>query len=153
MAANRVFRSAKEDPRVISDRTVSGALLPCTAVFIGATQLTQATAPSGGRLALLGPRDFYGTTANAMSATEPLLTAYTSGETGLAYLVEPQDEVVWAMAAGAYTNGQELTVAASGRLAAAASGNVVVAHFDQAGATLSAGDLSDVCIANSYTKA
>ena len=69
------------------------------------------------------------------------------------YLVEPQDEVVWAMAAGAYTNGQELTVAASGRLAAAASGNVVVAHFDQAGATLSAGDLADVCIANSYTKA
>ena len=153
MAANRVFRSAKEDPRVISDRTVSGALLPCTAVFIGASQLTQATAVSGGRLALLGNRDFFGSTASGFTATDPMLTAYTSGETGLAYLIEPQDEVVWAMAAGTYTNGQELTVAASGRLAAAATGNVVVAHFDQAGATLATGDLADVCVTNFYTKA
>lgn len=153
MAANRVFRSAQKDPRVISDRTVSGALLPCTAVFVGASQLAQATAVSGGRLALLGNRDFYGTTAAGFTATDPMLTAYTSGETGLAYMVEPGDEVVWAMAAGTYTNGQELTVAASGRLAAATSGTIVFAHFDQAGGTLAAGDLADVCIANSYTKA
>lgn len=153
MAANRVFRSVKEDPRVISDRTVSGALLPCTAVFIGATQLTQATSASGGRLALLGNRDFYGTTASGFTATDPMLTAYTSGETGLAYLLEPTDEVVWAVAAGTYTNGQELTVAASGRLAAASTGNIVVAYFDQAGGTLAAGDLADVCIANFYAKA
>ena len=54
--ANRVFRSAREDARTISDRAVTGALLPCTAVFVGTT-LTQATAVSGGRLALLGDRD------------------------------------------------------------------------------------------------
>jgi hypothetical protein len=153
MAANRVFRSANENPRVISDRIVSGALLPCTAVFVGATSLTQATAVSGGRLALLGNRDFYGTSASGFTATDPMMTAYTSGETGLAYLLEPQNEVVWAMAAGTYTNGQELTVAASGRLAAAATGNIVVAHFDQAGGTLAAGDLADVCITNFYSKA
>lgn len=151
MAGNRIFRSARGNPRTISDRTVSGALLPATAVFVGATQFTQATAPTGGRLALLGDREFYA--LGIATATDPLLTPYASGETGIAYLVEPQDEVQWAMAAGTYTNGQELTVGASGRLTAAASGNVVVAHFDQAGATLAAGALADVCISNFYTKA
>jgi hypothetical protein len=151
--ANRVFRSACEDVRTVSDRTVSGALLPATAVFIGATQLTQATSASGGRLALLAERDFYGASASFNTSTDPLLTAYTSGETGVALLVEPQDEVQWAMAAGTYTNGQELTIAAAGRLAAAATGNIVVAHFDQAGATLAAGALADVTISNFYAKA
>lgn len=150
MAGNRILRSACEEARTISDRTVSGALLPGTAVFVGATTLTQATAVSGGRLALLGDRDYYGLSA---ATTEPLLTPYVSGETGIAYLLEPDMEVQWAMAAGTYTNGQELTVSASGRLAAAASTNIVVAHFDQAGATLAAGALADVCIANFYTKA
>lgn len=153
MAANRAFRSANRDPRILSDRTVSGALLPCTAVAIGASQLTQATAVSGVRLGLLMPRDFYGSTASAFTATDPMQTAYVSGETGLALTLEPDHEVVWAMAAGTYTNGQELTVGAAGRLTAASAGNIVVAHFDQAGGTLLAGDLADVCIANSYTKA
>lgn len=151
MAGNRIFRSYRSEPRTISDRTVSGALLPATAVFVGATQLTQATSASGGRLALLGDREFYALAIN--SVPDPLMTPYASGETGIAYLLTPQDEVNWAMAAGTYTNGQELTVAAGGRLAAAASGNIVVAHFDQAGATLAAGALADVCIANHYTKA
>lgn len=149
--ANRIFRSARRDPRTISDRTVSGALLPATAVFVGATQLTQATAASGGRLALLGDREFYG--LGITTATDPLLTPYASGETGIAYLLEPQDEVQWAMAAGTYTNGQELTVGAAGRLTAATTGTVVVAHFDQAGGTFAAGALADVCVANHYTKA
>lgn len=151
MAGNRIYRSGRDNARTISDRTVSGALLPATAVFVGATQFTQATAVSGGRLALLGDREFYA--LGISTATDPLLTPYASGETGIAYLLEPQDEVQWAMAAGTYTNGQELTVGAAGRLTAAASGNVVVAHFDQAGATLAAGALADVCVANHYTKA
>lgn len=153
MAGNRIVRSAYEDPRIISDRTVSGALLPCTGVFVGATTLTQATSPSGGRLALLAPRDFYTASSQFNNATPSLLQAYTSGETGLALMLEPDLEVVWAMAAGTYTNGQELTLAASGRLAAAAAGNIVVAYYDEAGATLLAGALADVCIANFYTKA
>jgi hypothetical protein len=151
--ANRILRSAREHARYVTDRTVSGALLPATAVFVGATQLTQATAVSGGRLALLADRDYYGATAAGFTSTDPLLTPYTSGETGAAVLIEPQMEVSWAMAAGTYTNGQELTVAASGRLAAAASGNIVVAHFDQTGATLAAGTVADVCVTNFYTKA
>ncbi len=147
---NAIFRSTNVEPRTISDRTVSGALLPCTAVSIGATQLTQATAVSATNLALLGPRDFYGLST---ASTEVLKTPYVSGETGVAYKLRPDDQVVWAMAAGTYTYGQELTVAASGRLAAAAATNIVVAFYDQAGATLSAGDLADVCVANFYTKA
>jgi len=153
MSGNRIYRSASKKPRAISDRTVSGALLPGTAVFVGASTLTQATAASGGRLALLADRDFYGSPAAAFTSTEPILAPYVSGETGTAYLLEPQAEVQWAMAAATYTNGQELTVAASGRLAAAASGNIVVAHFDQAGGALAAGALADVCITSFYTKA
>lgn len=150
---SRIIRSARENIRVISDRTVSGALLPATAVFIGATQLTQATAASGGRLALLLDRDFYGATAGFTTSTDPLLTAYASGETGHAAILRSGDEMTWAMAAGTYTNGQELTVGAAGRLTAAAAGNVVVAYFDQAGATLAAGAVADVTVANFYTKA
>lgn len=151
--ANRIFRSARETPRTISDKTVSGALLPGTAVFVGATQLTQATTASGGRLALLGDRDYYGMSTGAFNTTDPLMTPYVSGETGIAYLLEPDHEVQWAMAAGTYTTGQELTVSAAGRLTAAVATNIVVAHFDQAGATLAAGALADVCVANFYTKA
>lgn len=150
MAGNRIVRSARECIRTISDKTVSGALLPATAVFIGATQLTQATAPTGGRLALLANRDYYGLLSDASAG---LLNAYASGDTGIAICLEPDLEVSWAMAAGTYTYGQELTVAASGRLAAAATGNVVVAYYDQAGATLTAGQIADVVMANYYTKA
>lgn len=142
--ANTIYRGpANRSPRTISDKTVAAALLPGTAVFVGTT-LTQATAVSGGRLALLSNREFF---------DQSDTTAYASGDTGVAYRLEPEMEVQWAMAAGTYTLGQELTVAASGRLAAAASTNVVVAYYDQAGATLAAGALADVVIANRYTKA
>lgn len=148
---NRIFRSGRGTPRTISDRTVSGALLPCTAVFVGATQFIQATTASGGRLALLADRDFYG--AAPYDASEPLKSAYASGETGVAIVLQPTDEVAWAMAAGTYTASQELTVGAGGRLTAAATGDVVVAHLDQAGMTFAAGELADVVVANFYRKA
>lgn len=149
---NRIHRSGRDTCRTISDKTVSGALLPGTFVFIGATALTQATAPTGGRLALLGDRDYYSPGGIGLS-TDPLMTPYTSGETGIAYLPKPDDEFACAMAAATYNPGQELTVAASGRLAAAASGNVVVAYYDQATKAVAAGELADVTIANFYTKA
>lgn len=151
---NRIFRSGSgvPRPRTISDKTVSGALLPGTFVLIGATQLTQATSASGGRLAILGDRDFY-TPQGITTNLDPLLTPYASGETGIAYLPKPDDEFAVALAAGTYTYGQELTVGAAGRLTAAASGGIVVAHYDQAGKAVAAGELADVVIANSYTKA
>lgn len=149
---NRIYRSGRGTPRTLSDRTVSGALLPCTAVLVGATQFTQATSASGGRLALLADRDFYSPGGISL-ATDPLMTPYASGETGVAIAIKPDEEVAWAMAAGTYTNGQELTVSAAGRLAAAAAGSIVVAYFDQPGKTVVAGELADVVVANFYTKA
>ncbi|UST52950.1 hypothetical protein NF681_11405 [Comamonadaceae bacterium OTU4NAUVB1] len=151
---NRIFRSGSgvPRPRTITDKTVAGAYLPGTAVFIGAAQLTQATSASGGRLAILGDRDYY-SAGGINLATDPLMTPYQVGESGVAYLPKPDDEFAMAMAAGTYVTGQELTVGAAGRLTAAAQGGIVVAHFDQAGKTVAAGELADVVIANAYTKA
>lgn len=151
---NRIFRSGSgvPRPRTITDKTVAGAYLPGTAVFIGATQLTQATAASGGRLAILGDRDYY-SSGGINLATDPLMTPYAAGESGVAYLPKPDDEFAMAMAAGTYVPGQELTVAAAGRLAAAVAGNIVVAHYDQAGKTVAAGELADIVVSNFYTKA
>lgn len=151
--ANRIFRtgSTTPRPRTISDRAVAGAYLPGTIVLVGATQLTQATAVGGGRLAVLGDRDYF-SSLGISGATDPLLTPYKAGETGVAYLPKPDDEFLCAMAAGTYTYGQELTVGAAGRLTAAVATGVVVAHFDQPDKTVVAGELADVVIANSYIK-
>jgi hypothetical protein len=150
--ANRIYRGPNDrQPKTVSNLPVSGALLPGTAVFVTGTNLTQAAAVSGGRLALLADRDFY--SQAHFDATLPLMVPYADGDTGVAYLPEPQQEYQWAFAAGAYTRGQELTLAAGGRLAAAAAGAVVVAHFDGPAATLAAGALGDVVIANFYAKA
>ena len=141
--ANVVYRgSIAKQPETIT-ATVTGALLPCSFVTYNGTTFAQAAA-AGGRLFILERRDFY---------TQTNLDAYASGETGMGYRLEPEQEYQSVMAAGTYTYGQELTVGASGRLTAAAAGNIVVAFYDQAGATLSAGDLADVVIANSYVKA
>ena len=150
--ANRIYRGpADRQPKTISNRTVNGALLPGTAVSVTASQFSQATAVSAVRLALLANRDFYSTAF--FDATEPLLTAYASGDTGVAFVIEPGQEYQWAAAAATYTNGQELMVGAAGRLTAATSGNIVVAYYDGATGAKSAGDLIDVTIANFYTKA
>lgn len=144
--ANRVYRGPNErEPETLS-KTVTGALLPATFVTVGSTAFAQATSGTG-RLAILGNRDMY---------DQDLDTAYTSGNMGIAYRLRPDDEFQAAMAAATYTFGQELTVSAAGRLAAAASGNVVVAFFDdktQAGVALAAGTRADIVIANSYMKA
>jgi len=148
---NRILRSGSGDPRprTISDKTLAAPLLPGTAVFIGATQLTQATAVSGGRLGILGDRDYYSIGGIGI-ATNPLMTPYAAGESGIAYLPKPDDEFAMALAAGTYTVGQELTVGAAGRLTAAAAGNIVIAHYDQPSKTVAAGELADVVISNFY---
>lgn len=150
---NRIFRSGSTTPRprTISDRTVAGAYLPGTMVLVGATQLTQATAVGGGRLAVLGDRDYYSSGGIGL-ATDPLMTPYASGESGVAYLPKPDDEFAMALAAATYTYGQELTVGAAGRLVAAAQGNIVVAHYDQVGKAVAAGELCDIVITNFYAK-
>jgi hypothetical protein len=141
--ANLIYRGPAERQPQTLNKPVTGALLPGTAVLIGGTAFTQATTPTAGRIGLLSNRQFY---------TQTTADAYVSGETAVAYRLEPEQEYQWAMAAATYTQGQELTVAASGRLAAAASGNTVVAFFDQAGGAVSAGVLCDVVIARGYVK-
>lgn len=147
---NRIYRGpADRQPKTVSGKTLAGAYLPGTFVTEGASTLTQATAFAA-NLRLLGNRDFY--SDGAMTAADPLLTAYASGDTGVAYVLEPGQQYQAAVAAATYTYGQELTIAAAGRLAAASSGNVVVGYARSAGAK-SAGDLIDFEVANHYAKA
>jgi hypothetical protein len=151
--SNRIYTGpADRQPKTITDRTVVGALLPGTWVSVLIATLAQATAPTAVRLALLSDRDFYN--VDQLNANDPLKTAYASGDTGMAYVVEPAQQYMAAVAAATYTNGQELTVGASGRLLAAVATNVVVAYYDGPnGVARAAGDLVDVVIAPFYTKA
>lgn len=145
--ANRIFRGSAE--KTVSSKTVADAYLPGTFVTEGASTLTQATAPAG-LLRVLANRDWY--SDGGLTATDPLLTAYASGDTADAYAIEPTDIFQIAAAAATYTYGQELTIGAGGRVTAAASTNLVIGFARTAGAK-SAGDLIDVEIANFYVKA
>lgn len=150
--AKRIFTGpSNRTPLVLSNRTCAAGLLPGTFVSILIATVAQATSPSAVRLGLLLERDFY--SVGQFDANDPLLTAYASGDTAHVLLPEPQLSVMAAVAAATYTNGQELTVAASGRLAAAVTGNIVVAHYDGPNSVArSAGDLVDVVFCNFYTK-
>ncbi|WP_054075843.1 hypothetical protein [Comamonas testosteroni] len=149
---NLIYRGPHDKhPRTVSEKAVAGAYLPGTFVTEGATTLTQAVAPAG-RLRLLAHRDYYVPMGAHFDNSDPLKTAYAVGDSGVAYVLEPGQQYQAAMAAGTYAVGQALTVGAAGRLAAAAAGNVVVAFADKA-ATVAAGDLLDVEIANFYTAA
>jgi len=146
---NRIYRGHVEDqPRSVSDKTVAGAYLPGTFVTEGASALTQATAFAP-NLLLLADRDYY--SLGALDNNDPLKVAYASGDTGIAFELRPNARFQAAVAAATYTFGQELTVGASGRLVAAASGNIVVGFARSAGAK-AAGDLIDFTVANFYTK-
>lgn len=150
--ASRAYRGPNNrDFKTISGKTVAGAYLPCTFVTESATALTAATA-FGPNLRLLIDRDFFATSAQQFTSTDPLLTAYASGDTGVAAVLEPGQTYQVAMAAATYTWGQEVVVAAAGRAAGAASSGVVIGFTRFAGAK-SAGDLGDIEICMPYVKA
>ena len=150
---SKIYRSPVDrQPQAISDKTVTGALLPATFVTEGQAAFTQATAFGPG-VRLLANRDFYSSMTSFFNSTDPLLTAYASGETGVAFVLEPGQTYMGAIAAATYTWGQELTVGAAGRLVAAATGNVVVGYYRSAPGAKLAGDLVDFEVANHYTKA
>lgn len=152
MPSNRVYLGPNDgrQPVTVRAKTVTGALLPCTFVTEGASAFAQATA-FGPNLRLLGARDFYEDSAQYFTTTDTLKVPYVSGETGEAYVLEVGQNYQAAAAAATYTFGQELTVAANGRLAAAATGNVVVGFAREAGAK-AAGDLIAFEVANHYAK-
>ena len=142
-SAHVIYRGTDPDKKTVSNLKTAGAYLPGTFCTANATTLTQATAGTG-RLFLLSNREFMG---------QDIADAYASGDTAVAYEIEPGDKFVARFAAATYTVGQELTVGASGRLAAAASTNVVVGFYAGSGVALSAGEIDEFVVANHYVKA
>jgi len=142
MSGNTIYRGPiDKQPRTIQ-KEVAGAYAVGTFVEETATTLAQITTALAKRPLLLGNADYAGQT---------IATAYTSGDTGVAYEIEPGQAYQAAMAAATYAKGDPLTIAASGRLAAATAATVVVAFFDGTPGAVTAGDLADVIIANFYT--
>jgi len=138
---NVIYRGpATRQPRTIQ-KEVAGAYVVGTFVEETATTLAQITTALAKNPLLL---------ANADYAGQDIATAYTSGDTGVAYVLEPGQQYQARMAAATYAKGAILTIAASGRLAAATAGTRVVAYFEDTAGAYSAGDLADVVIADGY---
>lgn len=142
--ANVIFRGPIERQARTVNLPVTGALLPGTWVEATATNLVQLTTAVDKRPLVLSNVEF---------KDQDILTAYAAGDTGVAYELQPNDVVQSAMAAATYAVGDPLTIAALGRLAAAATGDPIVAFFDGAAGAVSAGALVDVIVANSTAAA
>ena len=139
--ANRIYRGpVTKQPRTVS-RPVTGALKPGTFVNDSGAALAVPAAGGKSNLLLLTNREFYDHAPTA---------AYTSGETGIAYYLEPGMEVQALAVAATYTEGQGLTTNSSGLLVAAAATDAIVAHVNGSAGVLGADGLIDVVIANSY---
>jgi hypothetical protein len=145
MAGNTIWRGQADSiqPHTVQ-LPVAGAYLPGTFVENTATQLVQLTTAIAKLPKVLGFQDY---------KDQDALTAYTSGDTGVAYDLRPGDVFQCAMAAASYTKNQPLTIGAAGRLTAATAASIVVAWFDDTPGAYTAGQLADVIIANSYTAA
>lgn len=139
---NSIWRGQVEHQPHTVTGTVAGAYLPGSFVTKAGTVLTQAVSGAA-RVFLLSNREFY---------TQTDEDAYTSGDTGHAYRLKPEEEYRALAVAAAYTDGQALTVNASGQLAAAAAGDVVVAYVDGA-VTIAGVELIDIVTANTYVSA
>lgn len=143
MAGNTIYRGpAERQPRSVT-KLVTGALLPGTFVEETATNLVQITTAADKRPLVL---------VNAEWLGQDLLTAYVSGETGVAFEPEVNQRYNIAMAAATYSLNQPLTIGASGRLAAAATTERVIAYFADTPGAYTAGQLATVVIANITTK-
>lgn len=142
--ANSIYRGPNSSKYHTVNLPVAGAYLPGTFVSSDLSELTQITSAAGNDYLLLDASTYY---------TQTATDAYTSGDTGIGIKPVPQMEVLASMAAATYAYGDELTIAASGRLAAATSGDMVVAFFDQTGGAITAGTLADVKFCNTYIKA
>jgi hypothetical protein len=145
MAGNVIYRgpvTSGWQPRTVSDKTVAGAYLPGTFVEEAADTLVQLTTALAKLPMILGNMDF---------KDQDIATAYTSGDTGVAYHLEPGQVYQARLAAATYAKDAPLTIGAAGRLTAATAATPVVAFFSDTPGAYSAGDLADVIIANTYT--
>jgi hypothetical protein len=144
---SKVYRGQIDNQPKTVTGLAAAAYQPATVATYDGTTLTaatntDATPATGKRLFILDNLGFLGGDID---------TAIASGSTAQAYRLEPEQEFQVEMVNATYTFGQKLSVGASGRLAAATTGDLVVAYFDQAGAALAAGVLADVVIASPYT--
>lgn len=135
--ANVIYRGPIDREPETINLPVAGAYLPGVFVTSDGSEVTQAT-DGEARVFLLSNRRFYNHGPDE---------AYVSGETGVAYRLEPEQEYTARFAAGTYVKGDELTVNSDGRLAAVGDDEVVIAYYDGSGATLEAGDRDDIVIA------
>lgn len=144
MSGNTIYRGPTDrQPRTISQK-VSGAYLPGTFVEDDGSNFVQLTTAVGKRPMLLGALDFAGA---------GIATAYTSGDTAVAYELEPGQNYQAALANATYAKDAPLTIAADGRLTAATTGTRVVAYFNDTPGAFTAGQLADVVIADGYIAA
>ncbi|NUL36634.1 hypothetical protein [Kosakonia sacchari] len=138
MVANVIYRGPVTREPLTVNLPVNGAYNPGSIVYEanGKLVLSAGTEP---RWMILSNRRFTG---------QDVSTAYTSGETGVAYRVEGEQEYNAMLVGAAYTKGMELKRSASpaGAFAAAASGEQVVAVFDEADRTLATNGLGDIVI-------
>ena len=144
MSGYRFWRGPfNSEPVVDTKHAVGSALVPGVIVALSAGVWAAAGAATRGSLHLLSNRDFFG---------QDTTTAYASGDTGAAIRLLPGDEVQAQMDAATYTERQELTLSANGRLKAAASTDLVVAFYDDTTLTKTAGQLADVIWSSYYIK-
>ncbi len=140
--AYSIFRGpTRRQPETVN-LPVAGAYLPGMAVVASATALTAAVA--------IDAESEFMILSNVEFSNQTVTTAYTSGDTGIAYVPLMGDTYMVQMAAGTYALGDALTIDANGRFAAAGTGARICAYCDQAG-TFTAGQLADARIANRVT--
>lgn len=142
-SAHKIYRGIDPEKKTVSNLKLAGAYLPGTFCSASSTTLTQATTAKQA-LYLLSNREFMG---------QDIADAYASGDTAVAFEPLPGDRFIARFAAATYTYNQELTVGASGRLAAASSGDAVIGFYRGSGVALSAGEFDEFVVANSYAKA
>ncbi len=143
--AHKIYRGMNPDKKTITNLKVAAGYLPGTFATASATTLTvPSSGVSTGRLFLIGNMEFQG---------QSIATAYASGDTAVAFDLEPGDEFIARFDAATYAYGAELSIGTNGRLKAAASGQVVFATYTGSGVALSAGDFDDFIVINSYVKA
>lgn len=139
MAGYSIFRGPNRRQPETVNLPVAGAYTPGILVVSDGSQLTQAVvADATNELHVLSNVEF---------STQTIATAYTSGDTGIAYSPVPGDMYQCQVAAATYAVGDALTLNASGQLVGAGLDQPIVAYCQEAG-TFTAGQLMDVSIAN-----
>ena len=143
--ANVIYRGTTQVQPVTVNLPVTSAALPGSMVVLdGSTLVVAVAADVEKNLLVLSNNEFIG---------QAIATAYVSGDTATAYETKPGDQFQVRMAAATYAVGDLLSIGASGRLEPAVAGEVVIARFTGTAGSISAGDLSDVTIANSFVMA